>query len=563
MPINIVRLVTVLSLMLLGLTACGGDGGGGGILSGGGNNITVSIVYGSEKEDWLEPLVAQYNATNPTVEDGTSVVIEATPMGSIEAADGIIDETIQPTVWSPASSLYVPVANQRWRDKTGSDLYEGTPNDLVLSPVVIAMWKPMAEALGWPDTPIGWEDIGQLSISDQGWSQYGFPEWGQFKFGHTHPDFSNSGLTSVIAMAYAGADKQRDLTLSDLNELDLQRFMTDVESSIIHYGSSTGFFGRRMFERGPSYLSAAILYENLIVAQEARRIAGEVAQVDVVAIYPKEGTFWSNHPYIILNTAWVSDAQREAAADFEAFLLSPEQQRQTMQFGFRPADPSIALDDPLNAEHGIDPNQPQTILEVPEAEIVSEIQLLWREVKRPVDLVLVVDTSGSMEGAKIAAVRNSLAQFINLLSNRDRLKVVTFSSNYSVLEELTPLGQIRDSMTQRVQGLIEGGGTLLYDSVVQAYTELETDGNPDHIRAIVVLTDGQDTDSQRTVEQVVQEIGDPGEAGGDAIKVFTIAYGGDADTSVLERIADVTGGRLYSGDPDTIDAVYREISLFF
>jgi Ca-activated chloride channel homolog len=62
---------------------------------------------------------------------------------------------MKPTVWSPASSLYLPVANERWRQNHSADLVSGTPKDLVLSPVVIAMWKPMAEALGWPNKPIG------------------------------------------------------------------------------------------------------------------------------------------------------------------------------------------------------------------------------------------------------------------------------------------------------------------------------------------------------------------------------------------------------------------------
>ena len=158
--------------------------------------------------------------------------------------DGILSGEIQATVWSPASSVYLPVGQNLWREEHGGDLWTGTPNDLVLSPVVIAMWRPMAEALGWPDEPIGWVDISELAISEEGWAAYGYPEWGRFKFGHTHPDYSNSGLVSAVAQAYAGSGKQRDLTVQDLDSPELRDFMTRVESSIIHYGSSTGFFGR-------------------------------------------------------------------------------------------------------------------------------------------------------------------------------------------------------------------------------------------------------------------------------------------------------------------------------
>ncbi len=529
----------------------------------GGNKVTISIVYGSEKEEWLEPLVEEYNNAGHETAEGSTIVVEATPMGSIESIDAIISEQIQPTVWSPASSVYLPVGDQLWREKHGSELWEGSPKDLVLSPVVIAMWRPMAEALGWPDKPLGWSDISELAISEEGWAAYGYPEWGSFKFGHTHPDFSNSGIVSAIAQAYAGAGKQRDLTLEDLDNPQLREFMTQVESSIIHYGSSTGFFAHRMFERGPSYLSAAILYENLIVAQETKRLTGESAQLSVVAIYPKEGTFWANHPYVVLNAPWVTEEQQAAARDFEAFLLDKPQQMRAIEFGFRPADPSIPLTSPLDADHGVDPSQPQTILEVPSAEVIRRIQLIWREVKKPVDLVLVIDTSGSMSGDKIREARNSLTQFIELLNNRDRVQVMTFSDQINTLTPLSPLSDKREDLIRRVSAIVEGGDTRLYDATLAAYEELNANADPKHIRAVVVLSDGDDTASFRSLSDVMAEVGDMGEEGGNAIKLFTIAYGDGADVDVLRQMAESTGGRQYTGDPATINKVYAEIALFF
>ncbi|MFN2155831.1 MAG: substrate-binding domain-containing protein, partial [Anaerolineae bacterium] len=200
-----------------------------------GKQVKISIVYGSEKEEWLEPLVSAYNDAKFKTEDGSVIRVEATPMGSIESAEAIVSKLLQPSVWSPASSIYIPVANAEWRSREQpEDLVVGTPPDLVLSPVVIAMWEPMARALGWPAVPLGWSDVAQLAISEEGWGAYNYPEWGNFKFGHTHPNYSNSGIVSVIAEAYAGADKQRSLTLGDLRSETLQAFMAEVESSIIH-----------------------------------------------------------------------------------------------------------------------------------------------------------------------------------------------------------------------------------------------------------------------------------------------------------------------------------------
>lgn len=526
-------------------------------------NVTVTIIYGSEKQQWLDPLVKQYNDAHNKTKDGKNIVVQATPMGSIESITGIINGTSQPTVWSPASSIYIPVANAEWKKTHSDDLVSGNPSNLVLSPVVIAMWRPMAQALGWPQKSLGWADIAALATSADGWSAYGHPEWGQFKFGHTHPSYSNSGLVSIIAEAYAGVNKQRGLTAADLQDPSLIQFMTDVEGSVIHYGSSTGFFADKMFSNGPSYLSAAVMYENLVAEQESQRLSGASSQIPVVAIYPKEGTFWADHPYAILNASWVTDEQKEAAADFEAFLLEKPQQLKALELGFRPADPAIALSAPLDTQHGVDISQPKTVLEIPSAAVIDDVQTLWTKVKKPVDLVVVMDISGSMSGDKITSARSSLMEFINKLEDRDQLQINLFSTSITTLTPLSPLGAKRQQVLDSVSGIFEGGNTCLYDAALQAYEDLKKSGDPKHIRAIIILTDGQDTASTSSLEDVVAKIeADQGE-GGNSIKLFTIAFGSDADKNVLQQLAEPTGGKEYDSSPATIQSIYDDIATFF
>ncbi len=526
--------------------------------------VTISIVYGSEKREWLDEMVQAYNAQNNKLPSGEVIKVEATAFGSIEVVEGMIAGTLRPTVWSPASSLYVPIANAEWRKQNSSDLVEGTPKNLMLSPVVIAMWQPMAEALGWPDKPLGWADFAQLAIAPEGWEAYGYPEWGAFKFGHTHPEFSNSGFAAVIAQAYAGANKQRDLTTADLQSEAVKELLREVQASIIHYGTSTGFFAERMFERGPSYLSAAVLYENLIVAQEAKRLAGQSQQLPVVAIYPKEGTFTTNHPYIILNAPWVTAEQRAAAEAFQAFLLDRPQQLRALALGFRPADVGIPFASPLDAQHGVDTSQPKTELATPSLSTLQGMVTLWRETKKPVDVTVVVDVSGSMAGDKISAARTSLMQFVDLLDERDRLQIVLFNNEVRTMIPLSLLSDRRDEMRRRVSGITEGGGTALYDAIRFAYDDLQANADPRHIRAIVVLSDGQDTASQTTtLPTLLQQIGITQEEGGASIKVFTIAFGDDADPQVLKEIAEATGARSYTSSPQNIQKIYGEIATFF
>jgi Ca-activated chloride channel family protein len=153
-------------------------------------------------------------------------------------------------------------------------------------------------------------------------------------------------------------------------------------------------------------------------------------------------------------------------------------------------------------------------------------------------------------------------QFIEQMDDRDRLAILLFSDTMITLTELSSLGEKRADVRSRVSGIVEGGDTRLYDAVEAAYADLETEGDPDHIRALVALTDGEDTASTMSLEQLLQEIGAKSESG-DATKIFTIAFGRGADREVMQRIAEITGGKQYEGDPESINEVYAEIATFF
>src|SRR5262249_61677630 len=108
----------------------------------------------------------------------------------------------------------------------------------------------------------------------------------------------------------AGAKKTRGLDRADLASPGVGKLMSQVEASVVHYGKSTGFFADKIVERGPGYLSAAILYENLVIESYARPSGNP----PLVAIYPVEGPFWAAHPFCILDGDWASAEPREAAA---------------------------------------------------------------------------------------------------------------------------------------------------------------------------------------------------------------------------------------------------------
>ena len=136
-------------------------------------------------------------------------------------------------------------------------------------------------------------------------------------------------------------------------------------------------------------------------------------------MYPREGTFWSDHPYAILDLPSVTPEVREAAEAFRKFLLSPNRQQAALRFGFRPADPSIALGAPLDRAHGVDPAQPQNVLPNPSVAITRCILDGFEQVKRPVSITFVIDTSGSMNGVPPQQAKEGARVFLEGLPAGD------------------------------------------------------------------------------------------------------------------------------------------------
>ncbi len=519
--------------------------------------VEVLVAYGSEKKTWLEEQIGQFNASGATTGGGRPIKIVGKAMGSGEAVQAIVGGTLRPHVFSPASTAYLTLLGQSWLkidNHTRALAPVGEP--VVLSPLVIAMWRPMAEALGWPDKAIGWHDIIRVSKDRNGWGSLGRPEWGLFKLGHTHPGYSNSGLLAVLAEAYAGAGKTRGLTRADLDAAPTRAFMSEIEEAIVHYGKSTGFFSDKMLERGPTYLSAAVLYENLVIESYAK-----APTMPVVAVYPVEGTFWSDHPYAILEADWVGADERSGAEQFLAFLKAKPAQLRALALGFRPADPTIAIGAPIDAAHGADPKQPQTLIEVPDGPTLDHLLVTWQQVKKTSTVVMVFDKSGSMEGRALEQAKVGARAFLNVLDDRDQVALVFFDDQvYPALGPL-PLGQGRAELEARIGGTIASGGTSLYDAIDRAWADVAKLARkaPHRIHALVVMTDGQDTDSQSTLAAVKARLG----AETTAVRVFTIGYGDQAQGGVLQELADAARGSHANGNVDTIIDVYRDMATFF
>ncbi|MCG8422026.1 MAG: VWA domain-containing protein [Proteobacteria bacterium] len=531
--------------------------------------VELFFVYGSEKKAWLKEAIAAFNKSPEARTDSFQIRIKGQAMGSGSSLTDIAEQAIKPHLWSPSSDVYRRLLSRDWTTREGTvggtREIAGDSKPLVLSPVVIAMWKPMAEVLGWPDKSIGWSDILALATDSKGWASRGQPDWGLFKLGHTHPEFSNSGLLAVLAEVYAATGKTTGLDRDELGDKKVHAYVQEIESSIVHYGKSTGFFADKMLTRGPSYLSAAVVYENLII-DSYKRPQYRDREMDLVAVYPKEGTFWIDNPLVILDAPWVADRQKQAGRIFRDYLLSkPVQSRAMSEYGFRPSDPSISIEAPIDRAHGVDPKQPKTLLDVPEPAVIDAALEVWKKSKKTVDIMFVFDRSGSMKGKPLREAKQGASDFLDHLDDRDRVSIVMF--NHRVPDRIaTPsgVGKNRKALKKQIQNTFAEGGTALYDAVAAAYKKLDKEAktDPRRIFALVVLTDGVDEHSAMSYQQLTARIRPPAEQAV-AVKLFTIAYGKRADQKLLDSIAEAGRGAFKSGNTDNIRQIYRDLAAFF
>jgi Ca-activated chloride channel homolog len=561
-----------------------------------GDCITVDMAVSSEKIDLLSDLAAEFNRSDEAEVEGRCIFVRPATKASGGAmtllSEGWPDPEVEgerPVIWSPAASSWGAILNQLLADRGEPPMAPADSRPFMLTPLVIAMPKPMAEALGHPDEPIGWADILELSRDPEGWGAYGHPEWGRFRLGKTNPNFSTSGLSALIAQYYAATGKVRGLSNEDLARAEVQEFARGVESAVVHYGDTTLTFLNNMARNDAR--GTALTYASAIAIEEVSLInynrgnpdgvlePGETLvepRIPLVGIYPEEGTLFSDNPFIILDAEWVSEEQKAAARVFEEFVQRPENQELVLEFGFRPGNPEVPLGPPLVADLGVDVSQPQTTLETPSPPVLVQILQRWEEQRKAARVQLVVDVSGSMAelagderetklDLAVQAAITALEQF----RDDDEVGLRIFSTglgpdgqaDYLDLVPVAPIGDNRDELVRRLEGLFPVGGTPLYTVTQDSFDEMREAADPEKINAVVLLTDGRNEDPRNSdLEGLLNGLTEGLEGQQSPVRIFPIAYGRDADPAVLRRIAEATDAAAYdSSDPRSIDRVFTAV----
>jgi Ca-activated chloride channel homolog len=197
----------------------------------------------------------------------------------------------------------------------------------------------------------------------------------------------------------------------------------------------------------------------------------------------------------------------------------------------------------------LDLNKDDVVLE--EDGVRQPILDFYRE-ERPATLAVLSDSSGSMQAA-MNTVHTASSRFIDSLGPDDRALVIDFDDKVYLLQDVT--GD-KEALRTAVTSTNAFGGTALYDALYASYRKLKgIEGR----KAIVILSDGDDTASKFSFKHVLDE------AKINDMIIYSIGLGTsflDLDLRhVLRTLAEETGGRpFFPGKVDELEAVYKEIS---
>jgi Ca-activated chloride channel family protein len=529
------------------------------------DSATLTVAVSPGMADTFQALAEDFNRLEQRTPDGQTMEVRT----MVLAPEKMVDQSLETPFFqalAPDSSLWLNQLERRWATLTDEE--QAVDEEALIpignrrtsavvryaaSPIVIVAWEEVARDLGWPERAVGWEEIQRKATEDADF------KWNHPSTGHA------SGLLATLAEFYAGAGLTRGLTPQAATDEQTLEYVKAVEATVRFYGESEDVIVERLATEGRDFLDAFVAQEQVVVGWNQSQ-AGE----RLVAIYPAEGTLWADHPLALLalggpDETAVTDNQNRAFHAFAEFLTGPEVQGRLLAAGYRPADLSIALDageSPFAASDAVDWRQPQTTLQIPSASVVEVVQNVWWYTKRPTNVYLVVDTSGSMGGNKLARTQEALQAFVNQIKGeRDRLGLIEFGTGVKSFEPLQPLDDDRrQTLIRQIDRMEATGDTALLDAVRRAYDSLQDTADTEAINAIVAMTDGRENASGSSIGDLEWRFRQEAPA---KVVVFTIAFGNDADEDLLQRIADAGDGQFRRADETDIEALYEIISTYF
>ncbi|MFF2008009.1 substrate-binding domain-containing protein [Streptomyces sp. NPDC058195] len=514
--------------VLLPLGACSGpDGdsasaGAFGHRDGGQRPGTLRILASSELAD-MKPLLEE-------ARKATGITVRPTWTGTLDAVEqlgsGTADRAYD-AVWLSSNDAL------RLHPDAAAHITSETP--LMTSPVALGVRPATVRRLGWRPSEVTWPQV-HRAVAE-----------GRLTYGMTDPARSHSGFSALVSVASGLSGAQSALTDADVRGAagKLKEFFAGQRLT----SGSSGWLATAYARRGT--VDALINYESVLLSLNRDSHTG------LTVIRPRDGVLTADYPLSALAAA--TPGAKDAVRALTAYFRSPGVQRKLTRDTFRrPVVPSVRPAPPLAADA-------RRELPFPGSRSVADglLHAYENKLRRPSRTVYVLDTSGSMAGERLKALKAALTGLTEDFREREEVTLLPFGSSVKRVRTHTvdPADPRRglDALRADTAALSAGGETAIYSSLKSAYERIGED-TESAFTSIVLMTDGENTSGEtaRGFASYYRALPEARRA----TPVFPVVFG-DSDRAELDRIAGMTGGRLFDATkergPGSLDGAFEEI----
>jgi hypothetical protein len=306
--------------------------------------LEVQIVSALPVADWVQEAANQFNAEEHTLE-GQRIHVTITPMDGLTAKGRYERDEMDPlpTAWIPDSRYLVELVNAAYKERVGRDVFltdgEYRARPLVISLLAWGIYDSRAAVLEANYGDISWNTIHDAALAAGGWGELGGqPDWGYFKLAISNPRKNVSGLAAMVAAAGEYYDKT-NINVEDVTNPEFQTWLGEILSSMSDLSGGTytvsdlALFGYTTGDAGQ------LLESDLLVNMQGIQARWE----DPLRIVYPEYVTWFDFPFTVWMGPETTALEKNAALEFEDYLLSADVQEKALAYGLRPANPEVPV----------------------------------------------------------------------------------------------------------------------------------------------------------------------------------------------------------------------------
>lgn len=408
-----------------------------------------------------------------------------------------------------------------------------------INPIVFGIKKSKAESLGLTNKTVYTKDIVDAVKN------------GKLKFSMSNPVTTNSGASGYLGILTTLAGNPEVLTNDMLGNDTLKTKLKDFFSGVERNAGDENFL-EDTFIKGD--YEAVFTYESSIININ-KKLEAKNKEI-LYAVYPVDGVAISDSPIGYIDQK--NEKKKEQYDKLVAFLLGDEGQKLLADNGRRTwyggtttnADKNV-----FNPKWGIDTSKYISPLKYPSTAVIKEALMLYQTaLRKPVHVVFCLDYSGSMMGEGEKQLRDAMdfiltdraADELLQFSDEDIVEVIPFSGKYDQVWSAKNSSEM-SLLLQNIKDKIPSGATALYPATENALKLLQSENRNKYNTSVIVMTDGEGNigefeDLKNTYDRINQDI-----------PIYSIQFA-SADRSQLERMAELSNGKVFDGTTSLIDA---------